>query len=57
MAIDSYGGLRINGKAQVIDIWGAVIPGLYAGGDVSGGGQMHGLGRAIVHGYMAGSNA
>ena len=26
---DSYGGLRINGKAQVLDTQGAVIPGLY----------------------------
>ena len=54
---DSYGGLRINGKAQVIDVWGEVIPGLYAGGEASGGGQQHGLGRASVHGYIAGTNA
>lgn len=54
---DSYGGLKINGKAQVVDAEGAVIPGLYAGGEVSGGGQMHGLGRAHVHGYIAGSHA
>ena len=31
---DSYGGLRINGKAQVIDMQGHAIPGLYAGGEV-----------------------
>jgi hypothetical protein len=54
---DSFGGLRINGKAQVIDLWGKVIPGLYAGGEASGGGQQHGLGRASVHGYTAGTNA
>ena len=54
---DSYGGLRINGKAQVVDLWGEVIPGLYAGGEASGGGQQHGLGRASVHGYIAGTNA
>jgi predicted flap endonuclease-1-like 5' DNA nuclease len=29
---DSCGGLRINGKAQVLDMKGQVIPGLYAGG-------------------------
>jgi len=54
---DSYGGLRINGKAQVIDMQGEPIPGLYAGGESSGGGNQHGLGRALVHGYIAGSNA
>jgi predicted oxidoreductase len=55
--LDSNGGLRINGKAQVVDLEGRVIPGLYAGGEASGGGEMHGLGRALVHGYMAGTNA
>ncbi|HQZ13912.1 MAG TPA: FAD-dependent oxidoreductase [Devosia sp.] len=54
---DSYGGLHINGKAQVVDMEGAVIPGLYAGGEASGGGNQHGLGRALVHGYIAGTNA
>jgi predicted oxidoreductase len=46
--------LRINGKMQVLDTQGAVIPGLYSGGEASGGGQQHGLGRALVHGYIAG---
>ena len=55
--LDSYGGLRINGKAQVLDTQGAVIPGLYAGGEASGGGTQHGIGRASVHGYIAGTNA
>ena len=54
---DSYGGLRINGKAQVVDMQGHVIPGLYAGGESSGGGNQHGLGRATVHGFIAGTNA
>jgi hypothetical protein len=54
---DSYGGLRINGRAQVIDMEGNPIPGLYAGGESSGGGNQHGLGRALVHGYIAGTNA
>ena len=54
---DSYGGLRINGRAQVIDMQGEAIPGLYAGGESSGGGMQHGLGRALVHGYIAGTNA
>ncbi|MDB5474114.1 MAG: FAD-binding protein [Devosia sp.] len=54
---DSYGGLHINGKAQVVDLEGSVIPGLYSGGESSGGGNQHGLGRAIVHGYIAATNA
>jgi hypothetical protein len=54
---DSYGGLRINGKAQVLDTHGEVIRGLYAGGEASGGGWQHGIGRASVHGYIAGTNA
>lgn len=55
--LDSYGGLRINGKTQVLDTNGQVIPGLYAGGEASGGGWQHGIGRATVHGYIAGTNA
>ena len=54
---DSYGGLRVNGRAQVIDMQGEPISGLYAGGEASGGGNQHGLGRALVHGYIAGTNA
>jgi hypothetical protein len=54
---DSYGGLRINGKAQVLDTQGRVIPGLYSGGEASGGGAQHGIGRASVHGYIAGTHA
>jgi hypothetical protein len=52
---DSYGGLRINGKAQVMDHWGQPIPGLYAGGEAVGGHNQHGLGKAVVHGYIAGT--
>ncbi len=54
---DSCGGLRINGKAQVLDMKGNVIPGLYAGGEASGAHLMHGLGKACTHGYIAGTNA
>jgi hypothetical protein len=28
---DPYGGLRVNGRQQVVDMQGEVIPGLYAG--------------------------
>jgi fumarate reductase flavoprotein subunit len=31
------GGLRINGKCQIIDQFGDVIPGLYAAGEIAGG--------------------
>jgi FAD binding domain-containing protein len=54
---DSYGGLRVNGKHQVIDTRGEVIPGLYAGGEAAGGFQKHGLGKGHVHGFIAGTNA
>ncbi len=54
---DSCGGLRINGKGQVVDMELDVIPGLYAGGESAGGFEMHGLGRACTQGYIAGTNA
>jgi len=54
---DSNGGLQTNGKMQVLDSEGNPIPGLYTGGEASGGGFQHGLGRAIPHGYIAGGNA
>jgi hypothetical protein len=54
---DSYGGLRIDGRTQVIDLYGRPIPGLFAGGEASGGGRQHGIGRACVTGYMAGTYA
>jgi hypothetical protein len=54
---DSYGGLRINGKAQVVDMAGEPIPGLYSGGEAAGGVNKHGLGRGLVQGYMVGTNA
>jgi len=54
---DSYGGLRINGKAQVLNMEGEVIPGLYAGGEAAGGSNKHGLGKSIVHGFIAAGHA
>ncbi len=53
---DSYGGLRTNGKSQVVDLTGEVIPGLYAGGEATGSGNQHGLARAHVTGFIAGTN-
>ena len=54
---DSYGGLRVNGRQQVIDMQGEAIPGLYAGGEAVGGFNKHGLGKGHVHGYIAGTEA
>jgi succinate dehydrogenase/fumarate reductase flavoprotein subunit len=54
---DTRVGLRINGKGQVIDLQGQVIPGLYCGGESAGGFSMHGLARCIVQGRIAGDNA
>ena len=49
--------LRVNGRAQVVDLRGAVIPGLYAGGEVAGGFGMHGLPRCTCQGFIAGRQA
>lgn len=54
---DSRAGLRINGKGQVIDLNGEVIPGLYCGGESAGGFSEHGLARATTQGRIAGMNA
>ena len=54
---DSYGGLRVNGRQQVVDMQGQIIPGLYAGGEAVGGFNKHGLGKGHVHGYIAGTHA
>jgi FAD binding domain len=54
---DTYAGLRINMKCQVLDFNGQVIPGLYCGGESAGGCSQHGQGRAITQGYIAGKEA
>ena len=54
---DSYGGLRVNGRQQVVDMQGEPIPGLFAGGEAVGGFNKHGLGKGHVHGYIAGTHA
>jgi fumarate reductase flavoprotein subunit len=59
----TLGGLRINARAQVIDIWGNSIPRLYAAGEVTGG--IHGEKRlpgnsipeCLAFGRIAGANA
>jgi predicted oxidoreductase len=54
---DARCGLRINGKCQVVDMNGNVIPGLYCGGESAGGFSQHGLARCAAQGYIAGTNA
>jgi hypothetical protein len=54
---DTYSGLRVNEKFQVIDFQGQAIPGFYCAGESAGGFALHGLGRATVGGYIAGTNA
>ncbi len=54
---DTRAGLRINARCQVVDMNGAVIPGLYCGGEAAGGFSQHGLARATCQGYIAGKYA
>ncbi|HUB15836.1 MAG TPA: FAD-binding protein [Acetobacteraceae bacterium] len=51
---DTRMGLRINAHCQVLDLNGAVIQGLYCGGESAGGFSQHGLARATCQGYIAG---
>lgn len=59
----TMGGLTINEKTEVQDVWGKIIPHLYAAGEVVGG--VHGTNRlgsnaipdCCVHGYIAGQVA
>jgi succinate dehydrogenase/fumarate reductase flavoprotein subunit len=54
---DARAGLRINGKCQVQDMNGQVIPSLYCGGESAGGFSQHGLARAICQGFIAAKTA
>lgn len=59
----TMGGVQINSKAQLLDLYGQVVPGLYAAGEVTGG--VHGAVRlgsnattdCLVFGRIAGANA
>jgi succinate dehydrogenase/fumarate reductase flavoprotein subunit len=53
---DTVSGLRTNGKWQVLDAFGHVIPSFYCAGESSGGFALHGLSRAITGGYIAATN-
>lgn len=54
---DVYVGLRTNSCSQVMDLWGDVIPGLYAAGESQGGIGQHGIARAVVFGIIAGKHS
>jgi hypothetical protein len=54
---DTYMGVRVNGHCQVLTLEGQAIPGLYAGGESTGGASAHGLARCIAQGYIAGTEA
>jgi urocanate reductase len=54
---DTLTGLRTNTLGEVVDIRGAVIPGLYCAGESQGGFAQHGLARCVVFGRVAGRNA
>jgi fumarate reductase flavoprotein subunit len=55
----TYGGIKINGKAQVIDVYGRVIPSLYAAGETAPSCKLGGcaLGGAYIFGRIAGEGA
>jgi succinate dehydrogenase/fumarate reductase flavoprotein subunit len=54
---DTMAGLRVNGKNQVIDVHGQVIPSFYCTGESAGGFTQHGLARCLTGGYIAAENA
>jgi len=54
---DSYTGIRMNANAQVLDLHGKAIPGLYVCGDSSGGFGQHGICRAATYARIAGWHA
>ena len=54
---DSYTGIRMSPSAEVLDLHGKVIPGLYVCGDSSGGFCQHGLCHAATFGRIAGFHA
>ncbi len=57
--LGTYGGIRTNEKAQILNIYGDVVPGVYAAGEIVGG--VHGaaymtgtaFGKALIFGRLA----
>ena len=54
---DTLAGLRTNGSMQVLDLDGKPIPSLFVAGESAGGMHVHGLGRVMTSGYIAGRSA
>jgi FAD binding domain len=54
---DVMSGLRINVNAQVMDMNGQVIPGLYAAGESASAISMHGLAKGVIFGRLAAIHA
>jgi fumarate reductase flavoprotein subunit len=60
--LGTYGGIRVDGKGRVLNVFGEPIPGLYAAGEITGG--MHGaaymtgtaFGKALIIGRVAGKS-
>lgn len=60
--LGTYGGILTNEKAQVMDVFGQPVPGLYAAGEIIGG--VHGaaymtgtaFGKALIFGRIAAKN-
>ena len=57
--LGTYGGIRVNEKAQVLNVYGEVVPGIYGAGEILGG--VHGaaymtgtaFGKALIFGRLA----
>jgi hypothetical protein len=54
---DVMSGLRININSQVLDMRGETIPGLYAAGESASGIALHGIGKSVLFGRLAGLHA
>lgn len=54
---DTIAGLRVDEQMQVVDLDGEIIPGLFACGESTGGMAVHGLGRVLSSGFIAGRGA
>ncbi|MBQ9433209.1 MAG: FAD-dependent oxidoreductase [Synergistaceae bacterium] len=54
---DTLAGIRIDKNYQVLDLDGKPIPGLFCAGESSGAMRIHGLGRCMTGGYIAGRAA
>jgi hypothetical protein len=55
-AHDTLSGVWVNGRFQVLDIHGTVIPNLYAVGEAATGQGMHGHGKNVSSAYAAATN-